>query len=396
MLPLLATGDIAGNTITATPDLGDAGTSPFVFTNYQKTVQLAPQQAEGGATVSCYLVRFDLALSQGRKNGVYPVVIGVSASATDGSPIAQSFTAYVTITDGSDPLATPKPESQPKVIVSGYTLSRDPVTAGEEFTATVTLKNTSQTKSVQNMTVTASCDTPFLVLQSASNTFFIEELKAGRSTSVKIKYKSDLATPAQGYNISLSISYDNADATPLSSSGTVPVAIVQPIRVEMETPQLASQVSAGDTVPLHVQVMNMGRSTVYNVKCTLFAPGLVPSGSAFIGTMEAGTASSGEIDIFVGTKDMDPANAGGGKYGLTQGKLTLTYEDGAGESHTKDISISTTITEPVVAQKTETKKVDPKMAGQWWISILVLVLAAGLLIGMLVFIRRRGKRHEEI
>ena len=82
----------------------------------------------GGGTVSSFLVRFDFSLVSERFNGVYPVSIDVQAQATDGSLIQQTFTTYITITDGKDPNASepiPKPEkptSQPKVIVSGYSI----------------------------------------------------------------------------------------------------------------------------------------------------------------------------------------------------------------------------------------------------------------------------------
>ena len=322
VLPLIANGDIAGNAITATPDLGDASTSPFMFTNYQKTVQLGSQQAEGGVAVSCYLVRFDLSLKTARVNGVYPVVVNIHAQGTDGTDIDQSFTEYVTITDGSDPTpATEKPSFQPKVIVSGYSLSHDPVTAGEEFTVTVTLKNTSKSKSVHNMTVTAACDTPLLILESASNTIFIDSLGAGKATSVKLKYKAELATPAQGYNISLTMSYENADASPLSSTGMVPVAVVQPLRVEAEAPQFPAQVTTGDTIPLQLQVMNMGRSAVYNVKCTLSAPR--PCTVLLRVHRHDGGGNGGERGdrCVLSVQRIWTGNAINGKYGLTLGQL---------------------------------------------------------------------------
>ena len=83
----------------------------------------------------------------------------------------QEFTVFVKITDGSgpadpggEPSSEPTPDepavdpgtgggsggggggggtaSQPKVIISNYTISPDPVNAGEHFTVDVTLTNT--------------------------------------------------------------------------------------------------------------------------------------------------------------------------------------------------------------------------------------------------------------
>jgi len=400
VLPLIANGNIKGNIIAAALDLGDTATSPFVYKNYQKTISMQYNATSEGITVATYLVRFDLPLASGRVNGVYPVTIQIQAQGTDGSPIQQAFTSYVTIADGKDPneqaASGSTPSSQPKVIVSGYSISASPVVAGDEVTATITLKNTSETKAVQNMTVTASCDSLDLSLENESNTFYINKLARGKTTDIVLKYKTDLETPAQQFNIALAMNYDNAEGTPLTATGVVPITVSQPLRVKLEAPQLVAQVNAGDTMPLSFQVMNMGRGKVYNVRCELFAPGLIPSGTAFIGNMEAGTAASGNMDVFIGTKDMTQGYEGKDKYGLTRGKITLIYEDEAGKAYTEDTEFSTTINEPVINTSDNTPEEEPVKAGQWWISILIgCVIIAGLSVVLVVRGKKR-KQHEDI
>ena len=401
VLPLLSNGDIQNNMISVTPNLGDTASSPFVYSNYQKTVSRQDNPVAGGAAVSSFLVRFDFPLVSGRYNGVYPVVIDVQAQAPDGTPIQQTFTTYITITDGKDPNAAPptpqpeKPTSQPKVIVSGYSISPEAVMAGEEFTASITLKNTSEKKSVQNMTVTASCDSPGLLLENDSDTFFISKLGKGAETSIELSYKADLEIVPQLYNITLTIQYDNSDATPLTSSGTVPVIVSQPLRVEMDTPEVPQEVNAGDTFPLSVQVMNMGRSKVFNVRCELSAPGLIPSSSAFIGNMEAGTALTGDTNVFVGTKDMSEGYTGTDQYGPTKGKITLIYEDEDGKEYTQEIEIATNINTPVIPQADEPEE-EPEKAGQWWISLAIGAVVIAGLAAVLIARAKRGRKHEDI
>lgn len=401
VLPLISNADIKGNTITAAPGLGEPASSPFVFKNYQKTVNINNNLVSGGTMVSSYLVRFGLALSSGRTNGVYPVTIVIQAQETDGSPIEQSFTTYVTITDGkvANASASPapsKPSSQPKVIVSNYTVNPSPAVAGDEFTATVTLENTSKSKAVQNMTVTVSCDSQNFSMQNDSNTFYISKLGKSATTQIDIKYKTNLDTPEQQYNLALAIGYDTPDATPLTSAGIVQVSVSQPLKVTMKKPQIAAQVNAGDTMPLAIQVMNMGRSKVYNVRCDLSAPGLIPTATAFIGNMEAGTAATGNMDVFIGTKDMTQGYTGTDKYGATSGKLTLTYEDAAGKQYTQDMDISTTINEPVITEANTEQEHKPETASQWWISATAGILVIAVLVISIVHDRKKRNRNENI
>ena len=113
VVPLVADGEIKNSTLTVTPGLGDTSSSPFVFKNYQKTVTMQNNTVNGGTgTVPSYLVIFSLPLTSGRINGVYPVTIDVQGTDMSGNAIQQSFTSYVTVTDGKDPNAEPTPEAK--------------------------------------------------------------------------------------------------------------------------------------------------------------------------------------------------------------------------------------------------------------------------------------------
>jgi len=399
VLPLIASGEIAGNMVTATPNLGGSS-SPFKYSNYQKNFYLADNAVQGDTTVSSYLVRFDLPLERDRFDGVYPVSIDINATAADGNAIQQSFTTYVVITDGKDPNApepTPKPEepqSQPKIIVSRYSINPSPVMAGDEFDATITLKNTSETKSVRNMTATISCDSQNFVLKNDISIIYIGKLDKGQQKEIKVTYKTDMETPPQRYTIMLNIEYDNSDAVTFSSSGTVPVAVKQPLRMEMEAPQIPESVNAGDTMPISVQVMNMGRSQVFNVRLELSAPGLIPSETAFIGNMEPGSATAGEMNVFVGMKSMSEGYEGDEKYGYTNGLITLIYEDESGQEYTEEIEIATLINEPVIIPTSTEPEEEPEKAGQWWISIIIGAVVIAGLATYLIVRKKKGQKHE--
>ena len=277
--------------------------------------------------------------------------------------------------------------------MSGYSISPSIIEAGSEFTATVTLENTNKKKYVQNMTVAISCESPNFTLLNDSDVVYIDKLGKGATTDIQIKYRTDLNTAAQKYYITLTMTYDNSDAATLSSTGTVPVSVAQPLRVEMTAPVIAERVNAGDTMPLSFQVMNMGRSAVYNVRVELSAPGLIPTGTAFIGNLEAGTAYEADMSVFVGTKNMSEGYEGDDKYGYTNGKITLIYEDADGKEYKEETEFSTTISEPVIAVSNTAEEEEPETASQWWISVVIGIVIVGGLAAYLI-IRNGRKGHD--
>lgn len=295
-----------------------------------------------------------------------------------------------------EPVSSSAPLPQPKVIVSSYQVTPSPVVAGEAFTVSVILRNTSTAQAVRNMTVTVSTDAKSFESKNDSDTFYIRTLAAGGTTQLKLKYTADQVTPEQRYNITLNLAYENSQAMNLSSVGVLEVEVSQPQRMQLEVPAIAETVNAGDTLPLSLNVMNLGKSKVYNVRCTLVGAGLIPTGTAFIGNMEPGTASAGQMNVFIGTKDMSSGSSssstpkGSEKYGATDGTITMTYEDASGKEYKTTAKISTIIDEPIIAAVSSSQAEGTESAGQWWVSILVVgVLAVGLALALIIR-KKRG------
>jgi len=213
VLPLISSGTFIDNELTVTPNLGTTSNSPFVYENYKKIFRLEEYDISD-TKVYAWLVRFDLPLTDDRYDGVYPVMLSAEGITQDGSVITQMFTVYVTITDGIDPNYVPEvtPDPQPKLIIDSYSLTPATINSGEEFELTVTLKNTSDTYSIYNMTVTTRCDSLNFTSLNESDVVYISKLKSGETTNISLKYKTDVSTTAGKYNINLDFAYENYNA----------------------------------------------------------------------------------------------------------------------------------------------------------------------------------------
>lgn len=282
---------------------------------------------------------------------------------------------------------TDTPTSQPIVLVSGSSFASGTVTAGQEFTVTVYLKNTSEKKNVQNMVVTITYDTEKFTLKEESDTIYIPSLKKGEVMELPITLESHFNTPEGTYKIDLGMSYDNSEAETLTSSGSIYIPVKQELNVELTMPKIAEKVTAGDTLPLSFQIMNLGRSKAYNVRCEVSGYGLFPVSTAFVGDMEAGTAQTAEMNVFIGAKNQSEDYTGTEPYGETSGLVIMYYEDEQGQEYTEEFSFTTMIEKAVVVSGSETQE-EEKTAGQWWVSVLVVGVIL-VVIGGYVIVRRR-------
>lgn len=461
VLPLIpVSGAKINGAINTSIDLGDTSASPFVIKNYDRKFSLEQNKVNGG-TVPSYLIQYDLQLSESRANGVYPVVITTSYALTDGTTMTQTFTVFVTISDVAPPAPEPEPTdpggggggggvtSQPKVIVSNYTISPDPVNAGEKFTVNVTLENTSKSQTVKNITVTFKSQTTDLMPGDNTNTAYIEKIAAKKTESFSFSMAARADAKAGPQKIDIAIAYEDSQAAQLTAADEISVEVHQKIRLEYDPPKFPTQVYMGDTTSAQLNLYNKGKNTLYNVTVTLDVPGLTPESSAFLGNMESGTAKTADIYAAVaadpnagmgGVMDGTGADSGmvgdaegfmiveegmagrekedGGEPmidetqpggfepdafgpdtiqpGPVEGNFVVTYEDEYGEQYEILVPVETELVPMPDYGGGDMIPIEPEPEGfPWWGWVIIAGGAAAAVI-IIVVVRKKKKRAQEL
>ena len=417
VLPLVPAQELQGGSINITVDLGDASSSPFVFQNYDKTVGLKEHMVNNGAgRAKACLVELNLPLAEGRLSGRYPVTVSVQGQVQGGAQFTQAFTLYVTVTDGIDPNAPVaqdpgdadapaggtgggggagggEAKPKPKVMLGGYSVNPSPVLAGQEFGLSVTLQNTSDSQPIKNMKVTVSGETADIIPMGETNSFYFKKVAKQESAAIDTRLMVQQTAEPKPQKILLHVEYEGDGGTEVTSDESIVIQVKQPVRIEYDEPEIPQEVNAGDTMSVSMNVMNMGKGTVYNVRAEVEAPGLVPEGSLFLGNLESGAAKKGDLYVFVSTLDSSGADA---KYGYTNGKMKLSYEDEFGEVSTQEFDFSTNINPPVInAPQEEEEEEKPETQSQWWISVLILGAVIGGILGIRYALKRRKQKAED-
>lgn len=399
VLPLKCSGALWDDKLDTSISMDTSAASPFVVENFRKTFYLEnviPNNSSESQGV--YLVAYEIQLSDERRNGTYPVAISTSGFDASGNAVNTTFTLYITITDGKvEKIAQPvvdTPTAEPVVYISKTVLEPGTAQAGERFTMTVTLKNSVSTKNIRNMLVTVDTGNVQIDLEEDSNIFPIEKIDRGGEVKLTLHFSTEPAIPSGKYPISFSFKYDSSKTLNLSSAGATVVEIQQPANMELVMPRFADSVSVGETVPVSFQVMNMGRSAMYNVRCIVSGYGLVPSNTGYIGTMEAGTSKTTKVELYIIALNASEGNENGPQYGDTTGTVTLIYEDETGQEYSQEATFDTTVNRPVVQlpQNNSEEEKKEQRVGSWWTSVSILggvILAA---VGTILFIR--GKKRQ--
>lgn len=396
VLPLIASGDIAGSTIIATPNLGAIAGSPFVFGNYQKTVALGTQIINGGPdTANCYYVRFDFALVPERENGVYPVNIVIEGRDAAGYDILQEFTTYVTITDGAGDPVPVEPQqptsssngssgptaSKPVLVTTECVVTPNSISRGDTFDVKMMIKNVGK-RTAHNVRVTIVSDDDNIILISDYSAQYLRSLPSGKEK--EFAFEMQVLPMALGgiHSMSVTILYERTDNVAYAEAAIFRVNVSQPVMFSFDEIKLPEKVTSGESFTLPVCAYNTGLTNIYNVKYSVNIPGLIAA-SAYLGNLEPQKSADKTMSVFATTIDSKT------KYGVSYGTCLITYEDDSGNQMQESVDLKIEILEPVKVTDEEKKKEEEKAEeqetlSQWWISLLFGIAIIAVLTSIII------------
>lgn len=379
IFPLM--GETYDGKVTVTADLGATADSPFVFGNYSQT-------AVGWGR---YVFMFEIPLVKGRINGSYPVTLKADYLDVLGQQKQQSFTVFVTVSDGKKPKDPDAKEAaeKPELFISNCIITPDTVSGEEIFTAEVTIDNIGTIRA-RSVRLSYGSEAAGIIPADTNNAMHLENIASGESATVSfaIRTTGDVLAGEQPFYVTLD--YIDLYGGVYTNTRTFLVHVTQPAKMSCDPVSLPKEVTAGETISLPANVFNIGKSPLRNVTVNLTGAGLFPTSSVFLGDIQPGQAGYGELKVFVGMLSMTEGYTE--SYGKTSAVYTVTYTDDAGETHTAEQQLSTEIKQPVIAgEKTDAERQaeeeQKRAMSQWWISALAAFAAIAIIVAVIVVSR---------
>ena len=414
VIPFTAEGELKDNTLTVELNFGKGKETPFQIKNYQKDVKPQTFTFDGEAA-EVYLYTVDIPLQETREKGQYPVKAKAAGFAQNGELVSLEYVVFVSVTGSGEipenpeeDAGEPSPETgigpegisgaeqsndsseekiihQPKFILEQCSLDGNILDAGGSQTAELVFRNKSKEFTACNVKVTIAEEGEGNNLVFGRTSEYYETVKPGGT----IVWKEDLQIQdnAKEGNVPIKFTFEYEDEKGTSYTGTETYAlrIRQPARVSLANYRIPAKVYSTDTISSDLQILNLGKSTVYNVRVSSEGRGIFAVQTFYAGTLEAGQSLQGNLSLYAGAKNMESihdeiSGTDQERYGKTQGAFVLEYEDVYGQTYRQDIPYETEIQAPKVLSLKADKKEE---TNQWWVSVLVL-LGAGLIGGIFV------------
>ena len=392
-LPVKCSGALQNDRIMVSLEFGPTSDKAFVAASYEKNFSLTQAVPNNGSSPEqLFLVSFSVQMLTERINGVYPVTAHIRAVDLAGNPVRMDYTVFVSVADGrpsepsKEPQPTPdKPSAEPVVYIQKCVVSPADVQAGEPFTVTLTLKNSVKTKRVQNLLVTVDTGDLKIDLLENSNVFPIDTIKGGGTAELVLHCKAQPSLPAGKHPLHFAFQYNTNETLNLSSQGQCILNTRQTSELSYDGARLPQKVISESTVTVQTNLMNTGKSVLYNCRMDIAMDGLDAGGTSFVGEIPPGESKIASANLRVSSE----------KLGEVDGLLTITYEDDYGQTFTKTAALSSNIVpkpEPAVDQKTEL----PSGTKMWWLFLLVgLVIGCGASLGISLMRKNALQRKED-
>ncbi len=295
------------------------------------------------------------------------------------------------VSDGGATLSTPR------VIITGFDTEPAKVYAGDTFTLTLHLKNTSKRTAVSNMQINLSTpkegkdnDSTYeaFLPTSGSNTLYIEKIPQNGASDITIEMtaKADLAQ--KPYPISVSMDYEDSEYKPYQEEANVSIPINQESKFEIGSLEVTpTDVTIGEQTNVMFSIFNTGKTTLYNVQVK-YEGDTIEGGEAFVGKIEPG--ATGNVDTMV--------NAVAATTDDGTVKAVVYYEDDAGNVSTKEQEFTLMVSEAYDMSEDmmyDETMVEEPGGGKAWKVILVIVILLAIAGGITTFILIRKKKKAK-
>lgn len=297
------------------------------------------------------------------------------------------------LSDGGTGLSTPR------VIITGFDTVPANVYAGDTFTLTLHLKNTSKRTTVSNMQIDLTTPTAgkdqestyeAFLPTSGSNTLYVESIGANGTVDVSIEMTAKADLSQKPYAIAVNMAYEDSKYSPFTASANVSIPVNQEPKFDIGSMEvLPDSLSVGDQANVMFSIFNTGKTTLYNVQIK-FEGDSVSGGETFIGKIEPG--ATGNVDTMV-TGEAETMDDG-------MVKAVVYYEDEAGVTYTKEqefyLYVSPSFEDDMMFD--DFMMEEEAGGGSKWVTVVVLIVvllvAAGIAAAVIILKKRKKKKEQ--
>ena len=400
VLPVVNMGRSWVDHVVVTPQISqDAAAWPFEIetSNYSQTIEGLPGTDDGGSDMDRRReLTWTLKTRKDAPSGYVPINFTVSYEDENNVLTNVTLTSYVKVV-GTTGVSADGKASTARVIVTGFSTDPETVHAGETFTLTLHMQNTSQATAVKNMVfdiqaASESTDTTYVAAAflptAGSSTIFVDQIAPGATKDISMEMEARADLSQKPYVVNVKMNYEDENVNAYENTASVSIPVRQEARIDTSSIEVMPEsIEVGSEANVMFSIYNIGKTQLYNTTVK-FIGDSITGGETYLGNIAPG--ATGNVDAYLS----------GAAATMDDGviKIEITFEDEAGEATTVEKEMNLFVTEPYYPEMDMDMMADP-MADQgggfkiWYVLVpLALIIAAAAVI--VVILKKKKKKAQ--
>ena len=288
---------------------------------------------------------------------------------------------------GSDTEAT-----APKLVITGYDTKPEKIMAGETFTLTVHIQNTSKTTSVCNGKFLIGNEAGNFLPTSGSSAVYVESIPAGETGDLEIELKTSSDLAQKNYILVVKGDFDDGKGNGFTSSDNLSVPVYQEVKLGITdvtmTPEAIGIDSEGS---LMFTINNQGSAGIYNVNVSV-KDDAVSCEESYVGNIAASSSAYATLNVTGVADNSDKGTI----------NVVISYEDSEGNTGELEQEVSCLVSNDAAmeigedADMMEEEDYEDSTINWLLVAIISLVVIAAIVVAVIFIIKRRKKRAAEL
>lgn len=279
--------------------------------------------------------------------------------------------------------------SAPKLLITGYDTKPEKVMAGETFTLTIHVMNTSKSTSVCNGKFLIGNEAGNFLPTSGSSAVFVENIAAGKTGDLVIEMKTSSDLAQKNYSLVVKGDFDDGKGNNFTSSDSLSIPVYQEVKLAVTDVSMSPEMIGIDMEgSLMFTINNQGNAGVYNVMVSV-KDDAVTCEDSYVGNIAASSSAYATLNL-TGAKD----NSDTGTI-----KVTISYEDADGTAGKLEQEVSCIVGEDVMMEPDDfgdELEEEPQGFPKWLIILLAVLGVAVIVVVIILLVRRKKKKDAEL
>jgi len=279
----------------------------------------------------------------------------------------------------------------PKLLVTGYDTKPEKIMAGEKFTITIHLKNTSKSTSLCNGKFLIGNEAGNFLPTSGSSAVFVEKIEPGKTGDLAIEMKTSSDLAQKNYSLVIKGDFDDGKGNTFTSSDSLSVPVYQEVKLAVTDVSMSPEMlGIGTESSLMFTINNQGNAGVYNVMVSVDDPAVTCEDS-YVGNIAASSSAYATLNL-VGEAD----NSDTGKI-----KVLITYEDAEGTAGKLEQEVDCLVGEDYTSAmegdlESDFEEEEPEGFPIWLIVVLAVLGIILVVVIIILLVRRKKKKEAEL